>query len=99
MYKFKTIKLFTLCCVLLSVNTGLAADAYDSCINCHGEKGEKRALQRSKIIANMSKDEIVFALKGYINNTYGGPMKTLMQGKVAHLSDAQINEIAQKIGK
>ena len=99
MYKLKSVKILTLSFVLIGLSPTLMADAYKSCIKCHGEKGELRALDRSRVIANMSKDEIVFALKGYINNTYGGAMKTLMQGKVVHLSDAQINEIAQKIGK
>jgi len=85
--------------ILFSFNTVVMADAYQSCVKCHGENGELRALGRSKVISKMSKAEILSALKGYLNGSYGGPMSALMKGKIADLSEAQMVEISEKIGK
>lgn len=82
---------------LLAVNA--SADAYARCVACHGANGEKAAMGKSKVIKNMTKAEIVSALNGYKNGSYGGPMKGLMKGQVASLSDADIEAIANKIGK
>ncbi|RXJ79147.1 c-type cytochrome [Arcobacter sp. F2176] len=75
------------------------ANPYAKCVACHGANGEKAALGKSKIMKDMTKAEIVSALKGYKDGTYGGPMKGLMKGQVASLSDADIQAIADKIGK
>ncbi len=75
------------------------ANPFAKCVGCHGANGEKVALGKSKIIKDMTKAEIVTALKGYKDGTYGGPMKGLMKGQVASLSDADIQAIADKIGK
>ena len=76
-----------------------SADAYQKCAGCHGASGEKSALNKSKIIKDMSKADITAALHGYKDGTYGGPMKGLMKGQVGSLSDADIQAIADKIGK
>jgi cytochrome c553 len=75
------------------------ANPYAKCVACHGANGEKVALGKSKIIKVMTKAEIVSALNGYKDGSYGGAMKTLMKGQVASLSDADIQAIAEKIGK
>ena len=75
------------------------ANPYEKCVACHGANGEKAALGKSKIIKDMSKAEIVSALKGYKDGTYGGPMKGVMKAQVATLSDADIQTIADQIGK
>ncbi|ADG93552.1 putative cytochrome c [Arcobacter nitrofigilis DSM 7299] len=75
------------------------ANPFAKCVGCHGANGEKVALGKSKIIKDMTKAEIVTALKGYKDGTYGGPMKGLMKGQVTSLSDADIQAIADKIGK
>jgi cytochrome c553 len=82
---------------LFAVNA--SADAYARCVACHGATGEKAAMGKSKIIKDMTKAEIVSAMKGYKDGSYGGAMKGLMKGQVAALSDADIEAIAQKIGK
>ncbi len=82
---------------LLAVNA--SADVYARCVACHGATGEKAAMGKSKIIKDMTKAEIVSAMKGYKDGSYGGVMKGLMKGQVAALSDADIEAIAQKIGK
>jgi len=69
------------------------------CKGCHGANFEKKAMNVSKIVKDMSKEEIVTALKGFKAGTYGGAMKAVMQGQVAKLSDADIEAIATEIKK
>jgi len=68
-----------------------------ACGACHGANFEKKAMNVSKVVKDMSKDEIVAALKGYKDGSYGGAMKGVMTGQVAKLSDADIEAIAEKI--
>ncbi len=78
-----------------------AADAsalFQKCAACHGAAGEKHALGKSKIINEMSPEQIETALNGYKNGTYGGTMKAVMKGQVAALDEAQIKSIASYIG-
>ncbi len=70
-----------------------------ACVGCHGQNFEKAALGKSKIVKDMTKDEIVKALKGYKDGSYGGAMKGVMKGQVAKLSDKDIEEIAEAHGK
>ncbi|PLY11259.1 MAG: cytochrome C [Arcobacter sp.] len=87
--------------ILLTSILACAAFAapYDKCVACHGANGEKAAMGKSKVLSDMSKADIVSSLKGYQDGTYGGPMKGLMKGQVTGLSDADINAIAEKVGK
>lgn len=75
------------------------ANPYAKCATCHGANGEKVALGKSKIIKDMTKADFVAALKGYKDGTYGGPMKAIMKGQVAKLSDADIKALADYMGK
>lgn len=75
------------------------ANPYAKCIGCHGANGEKVALGKSKVIKDMTKAEIIAAMKGYKDGSYGGPMKGLMKGQAMPLSDADIEAIANQIGK
>ena len=68
-----------------------------ACAGCHGQQFEKKAMGKSKIVKDMSKDDIVKALKGYKAGTYGGAMKGVMSGQVKALSDADIEAIAASI--
>ncbi len=68
-----------------------------ACIACHGERFEKAAMGTSKIVKDMSKDDIIKALKGYKNDTYGGSMKDLMKSQVVDLSDADIDAMSESI--
>lgn len=75
------------------------AALYKKCVACHGAQGEKKALgNKSGIIKDMTKDNFIASLKGYKEGK-GGPMKAMMKGQVASLSDAQIEEIANYIVK
>jgi len=68
-----------------------------ACIGCHGANFEKKALGTSMIVKDMSKEDIVKALKGYKDGTYGRAQKGLMKGQVASLSDADIEALADAI--
>ena len=74
-------------------------NAYKKCAGCHGVKGEKPALGKSKVIKDMTKKEIADAMVGYQNGSYGGPMKGLMMGQAKQLSKDDIEAIANNIGK
>ena len=70
-----------------------------ACAACHGKNFEKHAMGKSKIVKNLTHAEIATALKGYKAGTYGGPMKGVMHGQVARYSDADLEAVAQTIGK
>ena len=86
--------------LLLATLTTIALQAtplYNACSACHGVKGEKQAMGKSKVINAMSKQDIVTALKGYKTGTYGGAMKAIMKGQSMRLSDADIQTLATHI--
>ncbi len=73
------------------------AALYKKCAACHGANGEKHALGKSKVIQGMSKEELVTAMNGYKDGTYGGPMKALMKGQVTSLSAEDTDTLADFI--
>ncbi|MEA2072043.1 MAG: cytochrome C [Campylobacterota bacterium] len=85
---------------LLLASSTLIADAYQKCVVCHGKSGERAALGgKSLVIKDMSKADIISSLKGYQDGTYGRGMKAMMVQHTKDLTPAQIEEIANKIGK
>jgi cytochrome c-type protein NapB len=78
-------------------STSVFAAGTAACKGCHGQEFEKKAMGKSKVVKDMSKDEIVAALKGYKDGSYGGAMKGLMAGQVKSLDDAAIEAIATEI--
>ena len=82
--------------VVSTLSAGVNSGA---CKGCHGAHFEKKAMGKSKVVANLSHAEIAEALKGYKAGTFGGPMKGLMKGQVAKYSDADLEAFAQTIGK
>jgi cytochrome c-type protein NapB len=83
----------------LLASSALFAAGTAGCVGCHGANFEKAAMGKSKIVKDMSKEEIVAALKGYKDGSYGGPMKGLMTGQVKSLDDAAIEAMAAEIKK
>ena len=78
----------------------MAADGaalYKKCASCHGQKGEKKALNQSQVIQGWDVAKTVAALKGYKDGSYGGKMKGLMKGQVAAYDDAKIQAVAEYI--
>ncbi len=69
------------------------------CKGCHGQNFEKKAMGKSKVVRNMSKADIIKALKGYKAGTYGEIMKEVMEKQVKKLSNKDIESIASKIKK
>ena len=67
------------------------------CASCHGQLGEKAALNKSQIIAGWEKEKSINALKGYQNGTYGSSLKGIMKGQVSSLSEEQIRVISEYI--
>jgi len=93
-------KKITTAIVALGACTALMAGVNaGACKGCHGQDWSKKALGKSKIVANMSHADIATALKGYKAGTYGGPMKGLMKGQVAKYSDADLDAFSQTVGK
>ena len=73
------------------------AGLYKKCASCHGSSGEKKALGKSKVINEMTQVNLVSALKGYQDGSYGASMKALMKGQVAKLNNEDIDALAQYI--
>ena len=82
----KKIVLGTLVCGVAA----FAAVNLGACKGCHGANWEKAALGKSKIVKDMTKEEVSNSLVGYKNGTYGGPMKGVMVGQVARYSEADL---------
>lgn len=87
--------------VALIATTSLFANGgdvlYKKCAGCHGVKAEKKALGKSKIVADMSAEDIINSLRGYKDGTYGGTMKGVMRGQVASLEEKDFKTLAQYI--
>lgn len=80
---------------ILGASEGAAL--FKKCAACHGVDGEKKALGKSKVIKELDKEQIVTAINGYQDGSYGGPMKALMKGQVAGLNKEDINTLAEYI--
>ena len=70
---------------------------YTKCGACHGVNGEKKALNASSVIQGWSKDQVLKALKGYQDGSYGGAMKGVMLGQVKGLNDSELDALATHI--
>jgi len=93
-------KKIALSLMIAAASTLMAADGaglYKKCAGCHGAKAEKKALNKSQVIAGWSKDKTVAALTGYKDGSYGGAMKGLMKGQVASYNDKQIAAVSEYI--
>ena len=96
----KTLKSLVLVGAVLASTSVMAADGADlfqKCTACHGHNAQKHALGKSKVINTLSKEQIVTALHGYKDGSYGGTMKGVMKGQVMRLSDSQISSLAEYI--
>ncbi len=81
---------------LLTASTLYSASII-ACKGCHGANFESKAMGVSKVVKDMSKEDIIKALKGYKDGSYGGSMKAIMKGQVRTLSEEDINSIANSI--
>ncbi len=67
------------------------------CKVCHGTDAKTLALGKSRVLANLSENEIILSLIGYQNGTYGGDLKATMKPMVKNLSIDDIKELAKFI--
>ncbi len=70
---------------------------YKKCSGCHGSSAEKKALGQSLIVADMNSTEIINALEGYKNNTYGRKMAGIMIGQTVKLTTQDIEDLSAHI--
>ncbi|PSM53211.1 cytochrome c family protein [Campylobacter blaseri] len=74
------------------------AKYYDlRCSSCHGNYGERKALNKSAIIGTWEAKDISHALHGYKAQTYGGTMKKTMFAYTKALNDEEIEQLAEYI--
>lgn len=59
----------------------------------------KKALAKSQVIKGWNKENLVAALKGYKDGSYGGAIKGLMKGQVAAYDNAKIDAVSEYISK
>ncbi len=82
---------------LMAGNTSGEAIFAKKCKSCHGPKAEKKALNKSQVIAGWDEKKTLEALMGYQKGTYGGSMKGIMKGKVKGYSKEELEAIAKYI--
>jgi len=78
-------------------NSYKGKNMFRACAGCHGQRADKKALGKSKVIVNMSTEAIYRALVGYKNRTYGGPMRGIMRGQVAKYNNQELRNVATYI--
>jgi cytochrome c553 len=71
----------------------------ENCANCHGKMARKSAFGKSAVIGGFTEQEIIHAIKGYQEGTYGGSMKSMMKSEVSSLNEAEINALAKYIAE
>ncbi len=75
----------------------MANPLYNSCKGCHGANGELKAMGKSKLIKDLTAQQIETALKGYQKGSYGGTMKMVMKAQASRLSAEQIKALSEYI--
>ena len=76
---------------------GSYAVSIAACAGCHGQNFEKKAMGKSLVVQDMTMKEIVVALKGYKDGTYGDTMKQMMMTQVINVKDADLEAMAMLI--
>ena len=97
----KTVSLLSLCSTFfvlsLTADTSMEHLYQSKCASCHGKQGEVKALNTSRPINTLSQEQIVTALDGYKDGSYGGQYKMMKKGIVRRLNPDEINELAHYI--
>ncbi len=78
----------------LLATSGAYAASIAVCAGCHGQNFELAAMGKSKIVKDMTLKEIVSALKGYKDGTYGDSLKGMMMVQVKNLSNSDIEAMS-----
>ena len=92
------IALSVLAC-LFTFGAGLAAEDGASlykahCQGCHGADGGKAPSSSAAVIKGLRYEEVLKALEGYKDGSYGGARKKAMENIVKRLSDEQMKSVA-----
>ena len=87
---FKTLFIFSMITTLYGNSIGV-------CKGCHGEAFEISAQGKSRVIKDMSREEIKEALYGYKKRAYGGVMKKVMEVQVGKLTFKDIDQLIELI--
>lgn len=87
-----------------ALTAGFAAglSTQKGCAACHGANMERKAppvTPETLVVSEMTVQEIVDALKGYQDGSYGRATAGIMKGQVARLSDEDIQAIAEEYGQ
>ena len=67
------------------------------CTECHGKNFEKSAMGLSRIVKDLTKEELEKALQGYKKDAHGGTMKIVMSNQISKFTDEEIDEIIDDI--
>ena len=69
----------------------------EECATCHGKFARKSAFGKSQVISGFTKEEIISALIGYQEGTYGRSMKGMMKSQVKSFDEEEITALAEYI--
>lgn len=88
------------------LNSGAAVDLakgeelFKKCIACHGVKAEKKALNKSEIIAGMPQENLIESMQEYKAGTLNkNGMGALMKAQMAPFSEEDIKNLAAFISQ
>jgi len=92
---FRNISLLT----LFSLSSFANSSTLDmtKCIGCHGSHFENPAMSTSRIVKDLTKEEIYSALMGYKSESKGGAMQSVMSQQMANFSKEEIVQLTQNI--
>lgn len=71
----------------------------EKCANCHGKMGRKSAFGKSAAIGSLTQEELIHAIKGYQEGTYGGSMKGMMKQEVKSFNEKEIEAVSKYISE
>lgn len=69
------------------------------CTYCHGSDFSRSADNKSKIVSDLSKEDVLKALKGYKIGYYGGDSKNVMKEQLKSYSNSDLEIIANQIAR
>lgn len=94
----KSILIVLLITIFSPLTMASGEELYKNCAGCHGDTGQKKALQQSNLIGGQSSKKTVKQLSAYKNgelNQYG--LGNIMKMQLLTLSEKNINELANYI--
>jgi len=99
----KKMLLIPISCLVISTGLFATTDSFDvsssikSCMGCHGQTFQKKALGHSDVVNLMKLEDIKTALRNYKNNPPDDSMATIMKSQVRKYNNEQLDLIAKKV--